>query len=213
MAFGQQRRAEALAFYPAVGLVLGMVAGAVAWGMDGCCPAFAGVAGIVVLTVLSASRVRAARGVPGVATAALAFAAKLWSVTVLPVPARTAALLIAPMLGRWAIVVQCYGGVAGSPERAGLAGQARFREFGWASVTAFAVTLAVADAAGLVVLVTAAVTTVVLRLHAHRRGRGMTEGLLVATAELVETAAMVVLALLAARHEPGAALALAGRAR
>jgi len=54
---------------------------------------------------------------------------------------------------------------------------------------------------------------VVLRLHAHRRGRGMTKGLLVATAELVETAAMVVLALLAARHEPGAALALAGRAR
>jgi len=207
-----QTLAAALAFYPAVGLLLGLVASAVAEAVDQGYPAFAGAAGVFVLAALSgarASRALAAGGALGVSTAGFAFAARLWSVTGLPAPARTAALLVAPMLGRWAIVVQCYGGVPAAPsEPAALAGRARFREFGWASVTAFGVTLAVADAAGLVVLVAAALTTVALRVYGYRRAGGMTERLLAATAELVETVVMVSLALLASPHEPGAALAL-----
>lgn len=207
-----QPLAAALAFYPAVGLLLGLVASGVAWAVDQRYPAFAGAAGVVVVAALSgarASRILAARGALGASTAGLAFAVRLWAASSLPAPARTAALLIAPMLGRWAIVVQCYGGVPGAVlGEAALVGGARFREFGWASVTAFAVTLAVADAVGLLVLVTAALTTLALRVYLYRRVGRLTERLLAATAELVETTVMVTFALLASAHEPGAALAL-----
>ena len=207
-----QTLAAALAFYPAVGLLLGLVASGVAWAVDQGCPGFAGAAGVLVLAALSGARVSralAAAGALGLSTAGLAFAAKLWSVTGLPAPARTAALLLAPMLGRWAIAVQCYGGMpAAASGPAALAGRARFREFGIASVTAFAVTLAVADAAGLLVLVAAALATVALRVYGYRGAGRMTERLLAATAELVETVVMVAFALLASPHEPGAALAL-----
>ena len=206
-----QTLAGALAFYPAVGLLLGLVASGVAWAVDQGYPAFAGAAGVLVLAALSggrAARSLAAGGALGVSTAGLAFAARLWSVTGLPAPALTATLLVAPMLGRWAIVVQCYGGVpAAASAPAALAGRARFREFGIASVTAFAVTLAVADAAGLLVLVAAALATVALRVYAYRGAGRMTERLLAAAAELVETVVMVAFALLASPHEPGAALA------
>src|SRR5438094_10126852 len=121
------------------------------WAVDQGCPGFAGAAGVLVLAALSGARVSralAAAGALGLSTAGLAFAAKLWSVTGLPAPARTAALLLAPMLGRWAIAVQCSGGMpAAASGPAALAGRARFRGFGTASATAFAVTVAVADAA------------------------------------------------------------------
>jgi len=200
-------RAAALAFYPAVGLLVGAVASAVAAALDP--RELAGAAGVVVILALTAGRTSRAlaHGSLGVIAAAAAVASKLCAVTTLPPPARTAALCLAPMLGRWAIVVQCYGGVPAAGEPASLVARARFREFGWASLTAFAVTLAVADAAGLVVLVVAALTTVALRVVAHRRLGGLTDGLATATGEIVETAVLLAFALLAAGREPGAALA------
>src|SRR5439155_12593799 len=115
----------------------------------------------------------------------------------------------APMLGAWAIVVQCYGGVPvkGSSLAAALVARARFREFGWASVTAFAVTLTVADAAGLVVLTIAALTTVGLRVAAHRRLGGVAGWLLLGTEAFVSAAAFAALAALASARCPSAALA------
>jgi cobalamin synthase len=127
-----------------------------------------------------------ARGAPGAAA-------------VLPVPARTSALLLAPMLGAWAVVVQCYGGVPADTGRAAAAliGRARFQEFGWASVVALGVTLALGEAIGLLLVVAAAMTTLGLRVLAHRRAGGLGGKLLAATREAVETVVVVTLGLLA----------------
>ena len=220
-AAGASREALAggLAFYPVVGLALGAVAaaaGAVA-------PALGGPVGVLVLAALAGAqgfcglaaaagaflrqgtaaaalaRLRGRPSILGVAVALAALGAKMWGAAVLPPPARASALLLAPMLGAWAVVVQCYGG---SPTHArgpatALVGRARFREFGTASVTALGVTLAVGEAVGLVLVVVAALITVGLRVHAHRRLGGLTGRLLAATREVVETGVLVTLGLLA----------------
>jgi cobalamin synthase len=123
----------------------------------------------------------------------------MWAATVLPPPARTTALLFAPLLGAWSVTVQCYGGAptqARGPAAA-LVGRARFREFGWASLVALGVVLTVADAIGLVLVVSAALATIGLRLYAHHRVGGLTGRLLAATREIVETLVLVALAVLA----------------
>lgn len=195
-----------LVFYPAVGLALGTIAAlATVWlGTPG------GPVAVILVLVLEGGRGpvalarpgNAARPTPvGVVTAALAFGGKLWAAAVLPPALRPAALLVAPMLGAWAVVVQCYGGSPGRARgvAAALIARARFQEFGWASTLAFAVTLALADALGLVMLVAAAVVTVAVRAVAYRRLGGLTGRLLMATRELVETVVLVVLALLTGR--------------
>jgi cobalamin synthase len=194
--------AGALALYPLVGLGLGGLAAAAA----GVAPALGAPIGLLVLEVLTGGRPRralaavgAARGrLAGYAVAAAALGVKLWAAGAVPDAARATALGLAPMLGRWAIVVQCYGGepgrVPGPPSA--LVGRARFQEFAWASLVAFAVTLSVAEAVGLVVLLAAALTTLAVRVSAHRRIGGMTDDLLAASGELVETVVLVVLAAL-----------------
>ncbi len=217
----RQTLAESLAFYPAVGLGMGAVAAAVAAGVARIAPPLAGPAGVLVLEALAGGRPRRAfaavasavlgagptpvlerlraRPTPaGVVLALAALGVKLWAATALTPPARTAGLLLAPMLGRWAMVVQCYGGAPGRARgpAAALVGRARFEEFGWASLVAFAVTLSAAEAIGLLVLVVAAIATLAVRLWAHRRVGGMTGRLLAATAEVVESAVLLALALL-----------------
>ncbi|HJQ82477.1 MAG TPA: hypothetical protein VKA21_00260, partial [Candidatus Binatia bacterium] len=77
-----------------------------------------------------------------------------------------------------------------------LVGRARFREFGAASVVALATTLALGEPIGLVLVLAASLTTIGLRVWAHRRLGALTGRLLSATRELVETAVLVTLALL-----------------
>src|SRR6185503_16481294 len=97
-------------------------------------------------------------------------AAKLAAAAAVPAPALTSALMLATMLGRWAIVVLCYGGAPVVREPGDeLPGRAGFGEFGWASLIAFAVTLSVAEAVGLAVLVAAALVTLGIRVACHRR--------------------------------------------
>ncbi len=216
--------AGGLAFYPIIGLAMGAVAAGTAHAIAALRPSLAGAAGVLALEVLSAGRprralaaaaalvgpgtpavvlerVRAAPGVLGWIVAAAALVGKVAAATVLPGPARTVALLVAPMLGRWTIAVLCYGGAPTHARgtAAALVGRARFREFGAASVTAFAVTLSLADAVGLVLVVTAALMTVGLRLVAYRRIGGLTGRLLLGMGEVVETATVALLALLVTR--------------
>ena len=217
--------AGGLAFYPAVGLALGAVAAGTARAVAAVQPSLAGAAGVLALEVLSGGRPRRALagaadafvrpGAPAVVierlratpkptgwiVAVAALVAKIVAVTALPAPARTGALLVAPMLGRWATVVLCYGGAPTHARgtAAALVGRARFREFGAASVTAFAVTLSLADAVGLVLVVSAALVTVGLRLWAYRRIGGLTGRLLIASGEVVETMVVALLALLVTR--------------
>src|SRR5262245_19527986 len=148
--------AAGLVFYPIVGLLLGGVSAIAARVASGGGPLAAAVAGVLTLELLTAGRPRHAlavaasalsgrgdvaavlarlRSVPGpsgVAGAVVALGLKIWSVAAIPPAGRAAALCLAPMLGRWAMVVLCYGGTprhARGPAAAQL-GRARFREFG-----------------------------------------------------------------------------------
>ena len=212
-----------LVFYPLVGAAIGLAAVASLRLAHPLGPRLAAVAALVVLAAASGGRTLAglasaagalgARGGPsamlarlrarpsaaGVAVAAGFFLAKVWALLRVPEAARPLALTLAPMLGRWAVVVQCYGGSPGAARglAAVLVGRARLREFGWASALVFAATLAVLDAVGLVVLLAVTLATVALRVLAYRRAGGLTGRLLAATAEVIETVTLVVLALLA----------------
>ncbi len=109
------------------------------------------------------------------------------------------ALLLAPVLARWAPVVLAHGArpiVAHAGDRLAV-GRVTSREFGWASVIAFAVTLGAGDVAGLGCVIVAATLSTVLRLVAYRRGGAMTARLLVASIEIVETVTILWLASLA----------------
>jgi len=111
-------------------------------------------------------------------------------------PARTLALVVAPMLARWAAVVQCYGGLPrpGATGMALLAGRARFREFGIASVTALGTTLILLDAVGLAIGVASILAIIAIRMLAYRRAGGLGNGALEATIAIVETLTILLLA-------------------
>jgi adenosylcobinamide-GDP ribazoletransferase len=212
--------AGGVAFFPVVGLACGGLAAAAAGLLASAGVPCAAAAGVVVLEAVTGARprrslaaatallgrgdrpvvlarLRGRPGVPGWALAAGLLAVKLGAALALPRPAWTPAFLLAPMLGAWAVAVQCHGGTPAHARgpAAALVGRARFEEFGWASVTAFAAAFGLAELMGLVVVVVAAATTLGLRLYGHRRLGGLTGRLLGATRELVETAVLVVLAL------------------
>src|SRR5579883_3381469 len=173
----------ALAWYPVVGLGIGALAAFVTRLL----PSAGAVAGVGVLEDLGGGR-PAPRGLP------VALARELGAACALPAAARPVAFLLAPMLGRWALVVQSYGG---SPVRG--VGKAGFREFGVASTIAFAVTLALGQAIGLVLLVVAALETIALRVVIYRCLGTLTPGALGATGAAVEAGVLLVLALLLGR--------------
>jgi len=215
--------AAGLALYPVVGLALGAVGAGAAAVAERLFPPAAGPAGVLVVAALGGgrsiaglaaaadallrpgapdavlARLRTAPGPLGIAVALAALAARAVAAAALPAPARTTALLLAPMLGAWAVVVQCYGGTPAHARgmAAALVGRSRFREFAWASVVALGVTLAVGEPIGLVIVLVASAVTVGVRVLAYRRVGGLDGRLLGASRELVETAVLVVLGALA----------------
>jgi len=191
-----------LALYPVVGLAFGALAAGVAMATASVAPELAGPAGVLALE--AASRLRPRRALAGASRlgwplAAACLAVKLVAAAGVPAPALPSALLLASMLGRWAIVVLCYGGspIADAPGDE-LPGRAGFGEFGWASLTAFAVTMSAFEAVGLVLLLAAALVTLGVRVASHRRLGGVTGRVVLAAGELVETTTLAVLAALAA---------------
>jgi cobalamin synthase len=179
-------RVEALAWLPLVGLAIGGLAALAAATVAG-----GPVAAVMGALVLGMARGEGAGRPLGLIASGLQAAALVTA----PGAARTTALVAAPMLARWACVVQCYGG---TPARdasglAALAGRARFREFAIASVTALGVMLGLLDAVGLAVVVACALLTLTIRVVAHRRAGGLDGGALNATSALVETSALVLL--------------------
>jgi cobalamin synthase len=179
--------ASALAWLPLFGLAIGAIAVAMVTLVGRLGPAvLASAAAVGVLIIFGRRALPLGLGLVAslVTLGALAFLAPY---------ARVPALLVAPMLARWAVVVQCYGG-APQPQATGLAalvGRARFREFGIASVAALGVTLALLDAVGLVVAVASALVTLGVRVAAYRWAGGLSAGALNATSALVETSALV----------------------
>ena len=189
-----------LAAYPVIGLALGVIAGVVAGLAGAVAPTLAGPAGVLALEATSRLRPRRALARAtrlGWPLALAALAAKVGVAAAVPGAALASALLLASMLGHWAMVVLCYGGAP--IDRAGdeLPGRAGFGEFGWASLTAFAVTLSIAEAIGLVLLLVAALVTLGIRLASHRRLGGVTGGVVRVAGDVVETAVLGALAALA----------------
>jgi cobalamin synthase len=183
-------RVQGLAWMPAVGAGIGLLAAVAAMAIGAIAPApVAALAAVVVLRL-------AGGGTAGVPTEVAAGLVEWLALLTLAPTAGSVALVTAPMLARWASVVQCYGGRA-LPEATGLAalaGRARFREFAIASVTALGTTLVVLDAVGLAVAVACALVTLGVRLVAYRRRGGIDDGAMNATSALVETSALVLLA-------------------
>ena len=189
-----------LAVLPLVGAALGGLAGGVAYLVSGWSSAATAVAGVGTLAALSAAKPErglAAVAPFGAAAVAAVTLARLWAVAAVPATGLPLVLGLAAMLGRWALVVQCYGGrPSGGGLAAQLVGRARLREFGWASTLAFGATLTLLDAVGLVVLLVAVLVTVAARVLAYRRSPGVTDAALWATVAATETAVLVTLAAL-----------------
>ncbi len=190
-----------LAFYPLAGALLGGAAACAARAAAPLGPLPSALAAAAVLTLVGRGRTLRALPSAGRLIPAAMLAGKAAAIALLPAGARMLALPLACMLGRWALVVQCYGGTppAGSGLAAQLVGRARLREFGWASGVALGTTLAVLDAIGLVVLLAATLTAVAIRVVAYRRLGGVDGRVLGASGELVELVALAVLAGLARR--------------
>src|SRR5262245_2998437 len=197
----RESRVGGLAFLPVAGVVLGAAAGAAGHLAEplGALPASATAIGIMAFV----SRGRTLRELtpPARPASAALVAGQVLATALIPPAARVLALPLACMLGRWAVVVECYGG---SPARAtGLAaqlvGRARLREFGWASAVAFGTTLAALDAVGLAVLLGATLTAVGVRVVAYRRLGGVDGRVLAVSGELVTLVVLAALAGLARR--------------
>lgn len=135
----------------------------------------------------------------GALAALLATSVKVWAVSVTPAEALSLSLPLAAMLGRWAFVVQAYGSQSARGDGVGAVfpRAMQFREFGLASVSAMALTLILANAIGLVLILWTATQTILLRVLSHSRGGGVGERGLAAGAELAETSTLLLCAGLA----------------
>jgi adenosylcobinamide-GDP ribazoletransferase len=204
-----------LAWLPAVGLVIGLAAAQLTALVAPAGPPVASLTGAVTLAVLGGpwlrlgvwpalrTLVRPGDGEHPAATASMVVGVGLVvamavALAAMPAAARGVALLLAPTLGRWAMVVQCHGGrrAAACGPAAAIVGRATFREFGVASVTALGMALVVADALALAAALGAAGLTLGIRLVAHRRRGGLDGRLVAATGALVELEVLAVLAAL-----------------
>jgi cobalamin synthase len=190
-----------LAFHPVAGAILGAVAAGAARLAEPLGSLPAALAAIGVVALASSGRTLRALTPPGRVLPWAVLAGQVWAVAVLPAGARLLALPLACMLGRWAVVVECYGGspAGASGLAAQLVGRARLREFAWASAVAFGTTLAALDAVGLVVLLAATLTAVGIRVVAYRRLGGVDGRVLAVSGELVTLVVLAVLAGLARR--------------
>src|SRR5262249_42049526 len=115
-------------------------------------------------------------------------AVRAWGLSALAEPGRAWALMLAPLLGRWALVVQCYG-------RTG-AGSVGFTGFAWAGGFALGATQAIGGGVGVLLVLVVGLVTVGARVAVHRHLGGFTRALLWATDALVETAVVGTLGVL-----------------
>ncbi len=136
-------------------------------------------------------------GAFGALVLVLVLALKMRSLDAAPAETRAAALLLAPMLGRWAIVVLAFGSLPARPDGVGftMVRSLTFREFGIATVVALWVTLAATAARGLVAALVVASVTIGCRILTHRKLGGVTGDALGAIAEVTEALVLTVFAL------------------
>jgi len=142
----------------------------------------------------------------GAAAAGISVVSKILALTATSPALISSSLILAPMLGRWALVVVALGS---TPIRRGvgsdfLVGRVTFREFGWASVFALGLTMALSEAIGVLTALIAALGATGLRLLAHRRPGGPTGDSLTGSSEIIEAIVMLSMALISVALVPDA---------
>lgn len=100
---------------------------------------------------------------------------------------RGLALLLAPLLGRWSLVVLAIGARSAGEANRKFNPAITFREFGWTSVFTGAVLAGCADAVGILIFVAAAAVALSLRLLCHRLLGGVSWPALCVCVHVVET--------------------------
>jgi cobalamin synthase len=198
--------ARATVFFPVVGLGLGALLWAVAEAIEGKLPVWGNTIVLLFLWELA----RAAKGHVAVGAAltreqsgrrgVLVVAGSTLLIKAVAIAACSRALplalLFAPVLSFWSLVVLATGARDSvSPGRKFNAG-ITFREFALTSTFALAVVLLVAEALGLLVAVPVAALTLLLRLVNHGYGSGASWTSLQGYAQGVEIAVVALLALL-----------------
>ena len=189
---------RAVLFFPCVGLMMGVVLVGLNWLSAGWMSAW-WTAVLLVGAWEALSRgemlwavVSRRRG--GGLAAAVVVLAKIVGLAVARL--RPAALLFAPMLARWCMVVLATGARdAHTPSQKFNSGVS-FREFALTSVFTCAVVFSLTEAVGILVVVCVAALTLGLRLLLHRWPGGVSWPLLQASAELIETLTVVLFAAL-----------------
>jgi adenosylcobinamide-GDP ribazoletransferase len=108
---------------------------------------------------------------------------------------RGRALLIAPLLGRWTMVLLAYRAMA-AKEGLGsaLIGRMTGRNFWFATVITFALVVSVSRMAGTAIMISITLFTTACRSHFHRRLGGVTGDTFGAVGEIAETSALVIFA-------------------
>lgn len=222
----EPRVARGGAAFPALGLVLAAPAALVLWACGPLlAPPLQGLLGVVLLWLPSRAalpsalgriaraaaearddRERAlaiadapvAPGAPGAAAILADGMVKGFALAVLGGSTLALAIVLAVVLGRWAMAVHAYGSIAARPDD--LAGtfvkQLQFNQFAVASVTAMAVTLAASNAMGVLLLFGVASVTIAFRIAVHGWLGGVTPSTIRAAGELAETTALGLCALL-----------------
>lgn len=213
------------AFFPALGFVLGALVAAVLLFLEPVLPSpVLGGIGVALLWVVSGGTLPRALGrvarcvlsVHGDRAATLAaldaptvgtsgallvvpvLLAKGWALSMLAGSTLALSVVLAVVLGRWAIVVQVYGSLAARPDdlAAVFVREMKFGQFGVASVTAMAATLALSNAMGIVLLLGVATASVGFRILVHRWLGGVAPSTLAAGGEVAETVALLLCAVL-----------------
>lgn len=115
------------------------------------------------------------------------------------ITSRPAALLFAPLLARWAMVVLAVGARDAAAPARKLNAAITFREFALTSVFTCAVVFTVAEAFGILLVVGVAALTLGLRLWQHQRLGGTAWRRLLASAELVELLVLAIASVVAGR--------------
>jgi len=175
---------RATLFFPVVGLALGIGLSGAREVLDDHVPPW--IVAIVMVGVWQLAGWRAERAAIVGWTSALV---KMLCLAIAPV--RPAGLLFAPMLGRWCMVVLATGARDATAPGRKFNSAITFQEFALTSVFTFALVFAVAEAFGILIVVSVAAVALILRLAAHRWRGGVSWRFLTATAQAVEAVVVV----------------------
>jgi adenosylcobinamide-GDP ribazoletransferase len=195
---GSEAFGRAALFFPLVGATIGAVLVGVHWLTSGTLPQWWAAAVLVgaweVLTGNALLRAWQTSSAGGIAALGGGTAAKAVCLGV--AATRPAALLFAPLLARWALVVLATGvRDAAAPGRK-FNPAITFREFALASVFSFAAVFTVAEAFGIVIVVAVAALTLGLRLLVHRWAGGVSWRFLLVCVEGIEVFVLALCALM-----------------